>query len=224
MPSAARGEQIPHAVAHHEAVANVDADARRGGEEQVGVGLGVAHEVARDHRHVVGQVEQRPGPAGRALRPAGRDRPGNPQLGQAAQRLARAGQRAHAWVVAHVRLGVQVGQPGDHLVVERLAELAAQGGHEQAAAHPDAAVDLPNGERHAELLERLAPGDHVLVDAVGSASRRGRTGTPSPCGCSRFHPGAHASRGLGRVVGPRAIPIEAGLKQRHGSIGSCTTN
>jgi hypothetical protein len=61
---------------------------------------------------------------------------------------------------------VEVGQAGEGLLVELLSELTPQRGHEQAAAHADAAVDLPDGERDADPLERLAPGDHVLVDAV----------------------------------------------------------
>src|SRR6185312_16338732 len=37
---------------------------------------------------------------------------------------------------------------------------------EQPAAHPDAAVDLPHRQAHPNTLQRLAPGQHVLVDAV----------------------------------------------------------
>src|SRR5207248_5836239 len=37
---------------------------------------------------------------------------------------------------------------------------------EQAAAHADAAVDAPHGELDPRALERLAPGEHVLVHAV----------------------------------------------------------
>src|SRR5437588_3421787 len=44
--------------------------------------------------------------------------------------------------------------------------LAEQRVHEQAAAHADAAVDAPHGERDPHALERLAPGEHVLVHAV----------------------------------------------------------
>src|SRR5207249_6785057 len=43
---------------------------------------------------------------------------------------------------------------------------AEQGVDEQAAAHADATVDAPHGELDPHALERLAPGEHVLVHAV----------------------------------------------------------
>src|SRR5437660_570741 len=44
--------------------------------------------------------------------------------------------------------------------------LAHERAQEQAAAHSDAAVDAPDGERNARRLERFLPRDDVLVDAV----------------------------------------------------------
>ena len=38
---------------------------------------------------------------------------------------------------------------------------------QQAAAHPDAPVNAPHRQRDAGQLERLAPREGVLVDAVG---------------------------------------------------------
>jgi len=46
------------------------------------------------------------------------------------------------------------------------SRLAEQGVDEQAAAHADATVDAPHGELDPHALERLAPGEHVLVHAV----------------------------------------------------------
>ena len=37
---------------------------------------------------------------------------------------------------------------------------------EEAAAHPDLAVDTPDRERDPLRLERLVPGQHVLIHAV----------------------------------------------------------
>jgi hypothetical protein len=49
-------------------------------------------------------------------------------------------------------------------------QLARKRGDEQAAAHPDAPVDLPDREVDPDLLERFAPGDDMLVDAVDQCS------------------------------------------------------
>jgi len=37
---------------------------------------------------------------------------------------------------------------------------------EEAAAHSDAAMDAPDGQRKAGLLEPVAPGEPMLIDAV----------------------------------------------------------
>ena len=49
---------------------------------------------------------------------------------------------------------------------ELAPRLSRQGIEEQAAAHPDPPVDAPHRELEAHRLERLTPGEHVLVDAV----------------------------------------------------------
>src|SRR2546422_4956006 len=43
---AARGQEVPHAVPHDDGVADLDAQPLGGGEEQVGIGLGVLHLIA----------------------------------------------------------------------------------------------------------------------------------------------------------------------------------
>lgn len=37
---------------------------------------------------------------------------------------------------------------------------------EQAGAHADTAMDAPDGERNAFLIQRFFPGEHVLIDAI----------------------------------------------------------
>ena len=49
---AAGREQIPGAVPDHEGVAHIGADEVGGGQEQIGIGLGVTHLVAGDQRGV----------------------------------------------------------------------------------------------------------------------------------------------------------------------------
>ena len=50
------------------------------------------------------------------------------------------------------------------------AGLAQQRIHEEAAAHADPPVDAPHGQQDALALQRLAPGEDVLVDAVDQGS------------------------------------------------------
>ena len=51
-------------------------------------------------------------------------------------------------------------------VVAKELELALERRYEEPSAHPDPAVELPYGQRDADLLARLPPRDHVLVDPV----------------------------------------------------------
>ena len=57
------------------------------------------------------------------------------------------------------------------LVLAQLApRLACQTLRQQSTAHPDAPMDAPDGQVDATQLERLVPGDGVLVDAVGEGA------------------------------------------------------
>ena len=57
-------------------------------------------------------------------------------------------------------------QPLEPFLVDREPGLAHQLVGEQAAAHADLAVDAPDGKLDALAVERLLPGQHVLIDAV----------------------------------------------------------
>ena len=52
------------------------------------------------------------------------------------------------------------------LVAQLVADLAADGAREQAAAHPDLAVDAPAVDGHPALLQGLLPREDVGVDGV----------------------------------------------------------
>jgi hypothetical protein len=65
-----------------------------------------------------------------------------------------------------VEIGVEPLQLGYTLWRELGAGLSEECVDEEAAAHPDVPVDLPDGQLHAAALQRLAPGEDVLVDAV----------------------------------------------------------
>ena len=56
---------------------------------------------------------------------------------------------------------------GRLLVRQLVAGLARETLGEQAAAHADAPMDTPHRQLDATQLERFAPGERVLVDAVG---------------------------------------------------------
>ena len=57
-------------------------------------------------------------------------------------------------------------QPREQRLVELAPGLAQQRAGEQAAAHPDPAMDPPHRQFDPGRLQRLVPGQHVLVDAV----------------------------------------------------------
>ena len=107
-------------------------------------------------------VQRGPG----ALDPAaGRDGPRHAAIGEVRQQLAGAGQRPDLAHQPAVRLGVEALDAGDLLGGDRGAGLTQEGVDEQAAAHPDPAVDAPDGEVDPGLLQRLAPRQDMLVDA-----------------------------------------------------------
>ena len=56
------------------------------------------------------------------------------------------------------------------LLVDRNAGLADKLIGEQAAAHADLAMDPPDRNIDALAVERLLPGEHVLIDAVDQRS------------------------------------------------------
>nr|WP_241510357.1 hypothetical protein [Burkholderia seminalis] len=57
-------------------------------------------------------------------------------------------------------------EPLDTLGVDVARRLAQQLVQEQAAAHPDLAVDAPYRQLDPLRIERFLPREHVLIDAV----------------------------------------------------------
>ena len=47
-----------------------------------------------------------------------------------------------------------------------MADFSHQRLHQQPAAHANAAVNLPNGQRYAYLFQSLVPRKHMLIDAI----------------------------------------------------------
>src|SRR5205823_12891741 len=94
------------------------------------------------------------------------DRPGDAGLGEIGEQLPRPGEGTHLRHLARVGLGMDAADLRRLFRLQVASGLAEQRVHEQAAAHADAAVDAPHGELDAHALERLAPGEHVLVHAV----------------------------------------------------------
>src|SRR5207302_6579136 len=56
------------------------------------------------------------------------------------------------------------------LVNLRAASLPLQGGKDQAVTHAHTAVNAPDGKLDFHFLERLAPGENVLVNAVNQGA------------------------------------------------------
>jgi hypothetical protein len=48
--------------------------------------------------------------------------------------------------------------------------LAKQGVYEETTTHTDLAVNAPHGEMNSASLERLAPGEYVLVNAIDESA------------------------------------------------------
>ncbi len=71
-------------------------------------------------------------------------------------------------MVAHAAVGARMRQPEPlaALLVDRHAGLADELIGEQAAAHADLAMNPPDREIDALSVERLLPGEDVLIDAV----------------------------------------------------------
>ena len=97
---------------------------------------------------------------------AGRDRPRHPEFRQHVEQLLRPGKRPDLSDATGVRLLVKLAQSVRLVRTDIAAGFADERAHEQAAAHTDAAVDTPDGERNARGLEHLLPREHVLIDAV----------------------------------------------------------
>ena len=104
--------------------------------------------------------------AGCAHVAAGGDRPGEIGVRQCLEQLDRPGQGQDFARERQVKFRVPVAQALDGALVDLTAKLAEQLVGEQAAAHPDLAVDPPDRELEPVLAQRQVPGADVLVDAV----------------------------------------------------------
>src|SRR4030088_118179 len=62
--------------------------------------------------------------------------------------------------------GMQTLQAFDPLRIDMISGLAQQSAGEQAAAHADLSMDTPDREIDPVRIKRLAPSQHVLIDAV----------------------------------------------------------
>jgi hypothetical protein len=146
---------------------DVDAEALGRGDEEIGVGLGIAHLIAGHHRHLSRIDAQHLDQPGRRLHPpAGGDGPGHLLLGQGRQQLAGAGQGHDGSAMPTEGFGMALAQALDQLGRDWPAHLAQQRIGEEPAAHADPAMDAPDGEGDPGRLEGLMPRQHMLVDAV----------------------------------------------------------
>ena len=142
----------------------------RGCEEQIGIGFRMLDLVARHHGNVRTHAQHVQHRLGAFPAPAGRDRPRHPRLREIGEQVARARERADLRDLPRERRSVGALHPRDLLGAQATARLAEQRVEEQSPAHADAAVDAPHGELEAGRLQRLAPREHVLVDAVNEGA------------------------------------------------------
>ncbi len=159
-------EQVPHAVADHHRLGDTDAETIGRGQEQVRVWLGVDDLVSGDHRHVSGEVEELEGRA-RALQvAAGGDGPRHPRLREVCEELAAARERPHLPDPLAVRGTVEPAKARRLLRRQHAPGFAHERAREQAPAHAHLAMDPPHGDVDPHLVQRVPPGQDVLVDAV----------------------------------------------------------
>ena len=165
-------QQVPDGVADHVAVLGLDAESLRALDEQVGLGLGARDVPALDDHHVGGDLEGVEAGVDPGAAAGGGDAVRDPALAQLDEDLLRARQRAP--LVRGQQLAeqavVDVLQLARLLVGEVVPDLAADRAREQAAAHPDLAVDAPAVDRQAVLMEGLLPGEDVGIDGVDEGS------------------------------------------------------
>ena len=120
------------------------AERSRSREEQVGIGLGVAHGVPRDERDSRIAGDKPSTLSGAWLATAGRDGPRHPSRGQPSQQLACPGQRPHTRCVPAEGLFMALLETLCLTGVERCSGLPQERSGEEAAAHADLAVDAPH--------------------------------------------------------------------------------
>jgi len=109
--AAHRGEHVPDAVADHHGVLDRRTQPLGGGQEQVGIRLGVFHLVPRDDRGAGGVDAERREVHRRGLHPsAGGDGPGDSCSGQPGEQFSRARQRADGACMAEVGGGVELAE------------------------------------------------------------------------------------------------------------------
>ncbi len=163
---AAGGEEIPDGVADDITVTRLDAEGGGAGEEQVGLGLRTGDVAAVDHDHVVGHLERSEGAVDLGTAPRGGDPMDDPARAEPCQQLDRARQRPalrqqlleDPAVAGLDRLGL--------LRRQLASDLASDRAREQAAAHPDPAVDPPAVDRHPLVGKRALPREDMGVDRV----------------------------------------------------------
>ena len=137
------------------------------GEKEIRVRLRVLHLIARHHRCRRGiDTQSREACRGRLHAAAGGDRPADARARQRGEQFARTGQRSNRSGLLLKGERVSLAQPLDQCSVDLEARLAQKLMREEAAAHPDLAVDAPHGQLDAFRVERALPGEDVLIDAV----------------------------------------------------------
>lgn len=101
-----------------------------------------------------------------SLRPLVAMAPGNPRPRQVVQKFSRAWERTNLPDLPDVCVLVRSLQPSCLLRREAAPGLTQEGVHEQSAAHSDPPVDAPHGQFNARHLQRVPPGENVLINAI----------------------------------------------------------
>src|SRR5205814_197571 len=163
---APRGEEVPHRIADHIAVANVDAELLLALQKQIGLRLGPKH-IAPVHDHgLLWNAECDERAVDLRMTTGRRDAVRDLLLAQPAQELDRAWQGTALRQKLAKELAVARLDPLGIAIAEWSPDLARDGTGEEATAHPDPPVDLPSVDGQAGLGEGALPREDVRIDRV----------------------------------------------------------
>lgn len=169
-PGAPRGEEIPHGVADHVAVADLDAQLLLTPEKEVGFRFRAQHVAAVDDDGLLWNAERNERAIDLRTAPGCGDPVRNLLLAQPAQKLDRAGEGAAVWEKLAEKLAVPCLDPFRVAVAERPPDLTRNCASKKAPAHPDTPVDLPAIDRESGFRQGALPREDVRVDGVDERS------------------------------------------------------
>src|SRR5215213_2755244 len=130
----------------------------------------MAHHVAGDDRNIITNAKHMERQSRTLVAPTRGDGPRNSCLREIRQQFLSARQCSYLRRVTLERFAVYLMYALSLFCRNVVARLARQRVHEETAAHANLSMNAPHGQMNSASLERLAPREHVLIDAVDECS------------------------------------------------------